>query len=233
MTERSKLTAPPATRPVLENGDAFTAREFLGRYRRMPDVKKAELIDGVVYMASPVSAAHSEPHFDLTTWLGVYRAATPHVRGRTEPTLRLSRRAVFQPDALLGLPASSGGKSSLDGKGYTVGAPELVAEVAKSTVSIDAGRKRRAYEKHGVAEYVLWRVEDEAIDWWTLVEGKYQPIAADPADGLLKSFVYPGLWLDRAALLKSDMAAVLAALQRGLASPGHAEFAARLRAAAN
>ena len=226
--------ARPATKalPLLENGDALDADEFLRRYERMPDVKKAELINGVVYMASPVSASHSDPHFDLITWLGVYRLSTPGLRGSAEPTVRFSKKQVFQPDAMLSTPAPLGGKSSLNDKSYTVGSPELVAEVAKSSVSIDTGRKRRAYLKHGVTEYVLWRVEDEAIDWWTLRGGEYHAVEPDAADGLVKSVVYPGLWLDKAAMLRGDMPTVLAGLHLGLASPGRAEFAARLRAAA-
>ena len=218
--------------PLLENGDTLDADEFLRRYERMPDVKKAELIDGVVYRASPVSAYHSDPHFDLIGWLANYRMSTRGLRGSAEPTVRFSEKQVFQPDAMLSIPAALGGKSSLNDKTYTVGSPELVTEVAKSSVGIDSGRKRRAYLKHGVGEYVLWRVEDEAIDWWTLRDGDYHAIEPDAADGLLKSVVYPGLWLDKPAMLRADMPAVLAALQRGLASPGHAEFAAKLVAAA-
>ena len=218
--------------PLLENGDTLDTEEFLRRYERMPGVKKAELVGGTVFMASPVSAFHSDPHFDLIIWLGNYRSGTPKVRGSDNPTVEFGKGVVFQPDAMLTTPAALGGKSSLNSKNYTVGSPELVAEVAMSSVGLDTGPKRKMYLKHGVGEYVLWRVEDEAIDWWTLRGGQYVAIEPDAADGLLKSSVYPGLWLDRAAMLRGDMPAVLAALQLGLASPGHADFAAGLRVAA-
>lgn len=214
--------------PLLENGDALDADEFLRRYERMPDVKKAELIDGVVFMASPVRLLHANPHSDLNHWLTTYRVATPGVQSPDNVTFELSESEAVQPDVMLYTEASRGGKSAVNASDYVVGSPELVAEVAASSVSLDAGPKRKIYEKHGVAEYVLWRVEDEAIDWWTLRDGQYAAIEPDAADGLLKSVVYPGLWLDRAALLRGDMPAVLAALHRGLASPAHAEFAAKL-----
>ena len=218
--------------PLLENGDTLNAEEFLRRYERMPGVKKAELVEGTVFMASPVSEFHSDPHFDLIIWLGNYRSGTPKVRGSDNPTVQFGKGVVFQPDAMLTTPAALGGKSSLNAKNYTVGSPELVAEVAMSSVGLDTGPKRKIYLKHGVAEYVLWRVEDEAMDWWTLRDGQYQAIEPDAADGLLKSVVYPGLWLDKPAMLRGDMPAVLAALQLGLASPGHAEFVAKLRESA-
>jgi len=226
-----RADAPAATKtlPLLENGDTLDADEFLLRYARMPDVKKAELVNGVVHMASPVRLLHANPHSDIAMWLGTYRVATLGVRSPDNVTFQLSRRNAVQPDVMLYTEASAGGKSRTNRRGYVTGSPELVAEVAASSVSLDAGPKRAVYLKHGVAEYVLWRVEDEAIDWWASRDGDYHAIEPDAADGLLKSVVYPGLWLDRAALLRGDLPAVLAGLHRGLASPGHGEFAARLR----
>jgi hypothetical protein len=141
--------------PLLENGDALDSDEFLRRYERMPGVKKAELVEGTVFMASPVSAFHSDPHFDLIIWLGHYRSGTPNVRGSDNPTVEFGKGVVFQPDAMLTTPAAFGGKSSLNSKNYTVGSPELVAEVAMSSGGLDIGPKRKMYLKHGVAEYVL------------------------------------------------------------------------------
>lgn len=214
--------------PLLESGDRLDSDEFLRRYERMPDVKKAELIDGVVFMASPVRLLHANPHSDLGVWLGIYRIGTLGVRSPDNVTFRLTKKNAVQPDVMLYTESKSGGKSQASKKDYVIGSPELVAEVAASSVSLDAGPKRKIYQKHGVIEYVLWRVEDEAIDWWTLRGGEYHAVEPDAADGLLKSVVYPGLWLDKGALLRGDMPAVLAALHRGLASPEHAAFAAKL-----
>ena len=144
-------------------------------------------------------------------------------------TVLLDADNTFQPDVMLTTVPESGGRTKIDPSKYLAGGPELVAEVAVSTTRSDGGRKRRVYERLGAVECILWRVYDEAIDWWTLRDGTYEAIEPDAADGLLKSVVYPGLWLDRAAMLRLDMPAVLAALHRGLASPAHAAFAAGLR----
>ena len=58
--------------PPLQAGDRLTREEFLRRYKAMPHVNKAELIEGVVYVPSPVSFDHGESHFDFVTWLGTY-----------------------------------------------------------------------------------------------------------------------------------------------------------------
>ncbi|HTU90233.1 MAG TPA: Uma2 family endonuclease [Gemmataceae bacterium] len=217
--------------PPLENGDRLTRPEFERRYAAMPHVKKAELIEGVVYMPSPVSNEHAEPHFDLITWLGFYRAATPGVSGGDNGTLRLDLDNEPQPDAFLRILAEHGGQARVDEDGYVNGAPELAAEVARSSVSIDLHAKLHAYRRNGVREYIVWRVEDRIIDWFVLREGRYEPLAP-AADGLYRSEVLPGLWLDAAALLRSDLLAVFQTVQRGLDSPEHAAFVRRLQEAA-
>jgi Uma2 family endonuclease len=120
-----------------------------------------------------------------------------------------------------------GGRSWEDDEGYLTGAPELVAEIAASSESYDLHQKFQVYRRHGVREYVVWRVLNKAIDWFILRGGNYQPLAPD-ATGLLKSLVFPGLWLDAPALLRGDLAAAVAAANRGLASPEHAEFVSQL-----
>ena len=224
-----EIATDAAGLPLLRDGDRLTADEFLRRYERMPEVKKAELIEGIVLMASPVSTTHGRQHTRIGYWLTTYQLATDGIDSLDNTTLRLDEDNTFQPDVMLAILPESGGRTKTDATKYLAGGPELVAEVAVSTTRSDAGRKRRVYERLGAVEYILWRVHDEAIDWWTLRDGHYVEIEPDPADGLLKSVVYPGLWLDRAAMLRLDMPAVLAALQLGLASPGHAAFAARLR----
>jgi hypothetical protein len=89
------------------------------------------------------------------------------------------------------------------------------ASSAASSVSIDLHAKRRVYRRNAVQEYLVWRVQDQAIDWFVLREGDYQPLVAD-AVGILRSIRFPGLWLDAAALLRGDLAAVLQTLQRGV-----------------
>lgn len=225
---RSRETTANDRIPPLENGDRLTRPEFERRYAAMPHVKKAELIEGVVYMPSPVSNEHAEPHFNLIAWLAFYRAATPGIAGGDNGTVRLDLDNEPQPDAFLRILAEHGGQSRVDDDGYVSSAPELVAEVARSSVSIDLHQKLNAYRRNGVREYLVWRVEDRAIDWFVLREGRYEPLAAG-TDALYRSEVLPGLWLDAAALLRGGLQAVFQVVQRGIDSAEHAEFLRRLQ----
>ena len=220
---------PPRRIPPLENGAHLTAAEFLRRFQAMPEVKKAELINGVVYMASPVRFdQHGKPDGLIQGWLCNYCIATPGVEHGTNSTIRLNPDDVPQPDGLLRLLPECGGQSRLDEKGYLQGAPELAVEVAASSASHDAREKLAAYRRAGVREYLLWRTEDEAMDWFVLEEDEYRPLpAAD--DGSLRSRAFPGLWLDPQALLTGDGAKLMAKLQEGLQSAEHAAFAAELQ----
>lgn len=226
------VRSAPRAVPELENGDRLTRVEFERRYDAMPDLKRAELIEGVVYMPSPVRLdRHGEPHGNVITWQGVYRAATPGVRGGDNTSVRLDQDNMPQPDALLLLPPHAGGQARVSDDGFVEGAPELIAEVAPSSVSYDLGPKLDAYRRNGVREYLVWRVLDEAFDWFELREGRYEPQSPD-ADGLLKSALFPGLWLDPQALLAGDLAKVLAVLNQGTASAEHAAFVKKLEAPA-
>jgi Uma2 family endonuclease len=215
--------------PPLENGDRLTRAEFERRYDAMPHLKKAELLDGVVYMPSPVrQAAHSDPHSVVVGWLVVYRAATPGVLSGDNGSVRLDDDNMPQPDAYLFVDRSRGGQAIIDEDDYVAGAPELVAEVASSSVSYDLGVKLEVYRRHQAREYLVWRVLDGQVDWFTLVGDRFEPLAPGP-DGILRSLVFPGLWLDASALLRGDLAAAFAALQRGIESADHAEFVKRLQ----
>jgi len=216
--------------PELRAGDRLTRAEFERRYEAMPHVKKAELIEGVVYMPSPVSQKnHGGPSFKVVAWLGLYESATPGVEGGDNATIRLDLENEPQPDAFLRIRPALGGQSR-DSGDYIGGAPELIAEVAATSASYDLHDKLRAYQRNGVLEYVVWRVWDRAIDWFVLREDRYVPLPLNAA-GHYQSEVFPGLWLDPAALIRGDLAQVMAVLQQGLASPEHADFVRRLQAA--
>ena len=232
LAHRGTLPKVEAERiPPLQNGDRLTAEEFEQRYDAMPDLKKAELINGVVYMPPPVSMEdHGGPHFDVIAWLGLYRMATPGVRGGDNATLRLPLNNRPQPDACLIVEPSHGGQVQIVNR-YIVGGPELVAEVAATSVNYDLTEKLPLYLENHVREYVVWRVFDQDIDWFVSRAGSYERLAASP-EGYFKSETLPGLWLDPAALIRGDMAAVARAAQLGLASAEHAAFAERLQAAA-
>lgn len=202
---------------MLENGDHLTAAEFLRRFRAMPALKKAELVAGTVHMASPVRAdQHGDPDFLLHGLLAAYAMRVGGVAGSTNTTVRLSPDDVLQPDICLRLLPENGGRCIPDDDGYLRGPPELVVEIAASSVSIDTREKLRAYRCAGVKEYIVWRTQDEAIDWWHLVEDDYLPLPPG-ADGILRSRCFPGLWLNPDALLRHDGAALLDTLNAGLA----------------
>jgi Uma2 family endonuclease len=222
---------PPApVLPPLENGDRLTRDEFERRYEAMPHINKAELIEGEVHMPSPVKQKqHSGPHFNLNGLLWLYAANTPGVAGGDNASVRLDMANEPQPDGLLYIEPECGGRVRIDDDDYINGAPELAAEVSSSSVSIDLGRKFQAYQRNQVQEYLVWRVRDRAIDWFYWHEGSYQRIEPT-ADGILKSRVFPGLWLDGAAIVRGDLVRAQAVLQQGLQSQEHAEFVARLQA---
>ncbi len=217
--------------PGLADGDRLSAEEFERRDHASPHIRKAELIEGVVYVASPVSDQHGVPHFDLTSWIGLYRLLTPHLSASVDGTIRLDPRNRPRPDVFLRIAPDHGGQSRTSADCYVEGAPEFVAEVAVSSKTIDLNEKLEAYRRNNVREYVVWRVLDRAIDWFILREGRYDRLPPG-ADGLYRSEVFPGLWLDPEALIRGDLAAVNRAVQLGLASPEHAAFVDRLRRAA-
>jgi Uma2 family endonuclease len=227
MSRASTTTTPPeAPVPPLETGQRLTRAEFERRYDAMPHLKKAELIEGVVVMPSPVRVEHhGEPHISLVTWLGVYRAYTPGVRGMDNGTVRLDETNEPQPDAALWI--ARGGQARVDEDDYLAGAPELVAEVSASSVRLDLGPRMEAYRRNGIREYVVWRVEDGAIDWFVLRGQQYEPLL--PTGGVYRSEVFPGLWLNSAALVAEDLVAVLQVVQEGIASSEHAAFVASLQ----
>lgn len=221
---------PPEPEPIppLENGDSLTREEFVRRYEAMPDLKKAELIEGVVYLGARVSFTyHGAPHADLAGLLGFYRVHTPGTGSGINTTIRLDRRNELQPDVLLLIRPDHGGQVRINDDGFLLSAPDLVAEIASSSVSIELHTKLDVYRRNGVREYIVWRVRDQALDWFILRGSQYEPLAPT-ADGLLKSECFPGLWLDPTGLLRGDMLRVLEVLQRGIGSPEHGEFVARL-----
>ncbi|WP_299413386.1 Uma2 family endonuclease [Acaryochloris sp. IP29b_bin.148] len=208
----------------LENGDRLTRPEFERRYHAMPHQKKAELIEGVVYLPSPLRfEPHAEPHGNLMTWLGIYKAMTPGVRMGDNPTVRLDLDNEPQPDAVLLINTSAGGQCQLSKDGYLEGAPELVAEVAASTAAYDSYDKKVAYRRNGVQEYIVWQVLDQKLDWFSLQGGEYVPLQADET-GVIRSQVFPGLWLAVPALLAGEMAQVLSVVQQELDTTEHRTF---------
>jgi len=211
------------TLPPLQSGDRLSRAEFERRYSADPHVKKAELIEGIVYVASPLRfQPHAEPHSNLGTWLGVYKTFTPKVRLGDAPTLRLDSDNEPQPDLVLFV-EQEGGRVRISSDGYLEGTPEMVVEVAASSAAIDSGTKKRVYRRNGVQEYIIWLSYEKRIDWFQLIEGEYQLMQPDEV-GIIRSHIFPGLWLNVNALLNDNMIAVLETVQEGIRSPEHKAF---------
>jgi len=214
--------------PPLKHGDLLTRDEFHRRYEATPHLKKIELIEGVVYMGSPVRhTRHSQPHGHMMGWLAVYSAATPGTDFGDNATVRLNDDNEVQPDAFLRLESGLGGHSQISRDDYIEGAPELIIEIAASSTDYDLKVKFEVYQHCDVQEYIVWQTEDEQFDWFRLVEGVYVPLRANAA-GVIESRSFPGLRLAVEALLAKDLATVLVELQKGLDTSEHTAFVNRL-----
>ena len=171
--------------------------------------------------------SHGKPHGDIMGWLWSYKVFTPGVELGDAPTTRLDLDNEPQPDAVLMIEEAYGGQARLSDDDYIEGAPEFVAEIAASSVSIDVGEKLRSYRRNGIKEYLVWQVCDQKLDWFYLDQGQYKSLPID-SDGIIRSRVFPGLWLSVRDLLAGNMRQVLSVLQEGLASEDHAAFVQQL-----
>jgi len=203
--------------PLLQNGDRLTRPEFERRYAAMPHQNKgnnkAELIEGIVHMASPLRVrGHGQPHGDMIGWLWTYKTAIPNIIVADNATVRLDINNEPQPDVVMFIPNNG---ASITEDDYIAGAPELVVEIAASSVSIDLHQKKEAYRRNGVQEYIVWRTLEREIDWFSLKNGAYIKLEPDNA-GIIKSQVFLGLWLAVKAMLSGEMTEVLAVLNTGL-----------------
>lgn len=224
-----KIPLPASIIPPLTNGDKLTRYEFERRYNAVSKPKKAELIEGIVYImpAALRFRSHGQPHGRILTWLGNYEAMTPGVALGVEPTVRLDLDNEPQPDAVLIIIPEAGGQTRISEDDYIEGSPELVVEIAASSVAIDLHGKKQAYRRNGVREYIVWQVLDEKLSWFSLQEGEYLELAPNE-EGVLQSRVFPGLWLAVNELLTGNMQVVLNVLQTGLQSVEHADFIDKL-----
>ena len=214
--------------PPLQNGDNLTRGQFERHYEAMPDGVKAELINGVVFMPAAVSfGGHGRPHFKSSALLAIYEEATPGVFGFDNASVRLDVGSMPQPDLGLLIDPALGGTARIDPDDYVSGAPEFVLEVTATTASYDLHQKLDVYRRNGVGEYVAWRTLDRQFDHFALTPaGTFRTVPAE--GGILRSTVFPGLWLDTAALVALDSTAAFATLRLGLASSEHVAFVAEL-----
>jgi Uma2 family endonuclease len=214
--------------PGLEPGDFLTRDEFLRRWEASPDVARAELIRGVVYMPSPLSLEHGDVDNLVASWLGVYAAFTPGCRGSNNTTWLMGEDDAPQPDTSLRILPEYGGQSRVEGR-YAAGAPEFLAEVCISSTAYDLHQKLEVYQEAGVQEYLAVLMREREVRWNRLTNGRFDVVPA-PAEGVYRSAAFPGLWLDAAALLRGEFARVLAVLNDGINSPEHKQFVEQLAA---
>lgn len=219
----------PRVLPPLVAGQRLDQPTFHDRYEAMPPNTRAELIGGVVFMPSPLSFGHGSWDSNVSDWLGHYRRFTKGIGKAINATVQFDDYGEPQPDCQLRIPEELGGLSRLV-DGYVVGTPELVVEVGKSSRRIDLGPKKTDYQRAGVPEYLFVGMDPNEILWFVRRAGRFA--AMNPGeDGILRSEVFPGLWLDPSAMLSGDTDRVFEVLDQGLASPEHAAFVARLAAA--
>jgi Uma2 family endonuclease len=211
------MAMPRVAPPPLESGDHLTREEFHRRYLAHPEIKRAELIDGVVFVSSPASNEHARPHGRAVGWLYTYQIRTPGTDLAVDGTVLLDSENEVQPDVCLywlpprgkvQLVTRSEGRQTVH---YLQGVPDLVFEIAVSSASYDLHSKRRVYERNGVPEYIVWLIFEQRLVWFRLTEGRYVEVPPD-ARGMIESGVFPGLRLAVDKLLAGDDAGVAAAL---------------------
>jgi Uma2 family endonuclease len=219
---------PSVRVPLLEMGDHLDQPTFHARYEAMPQRFRAELIGGIVYVPSPLKIEHGSVHIALAGWVTAYRARTPGIRAADNATDILGPDSEVQPDLLMCI---DGGQTHVGADGYLHGPPEFIVEVASSSASYDLHSKRSEYERYGVNEYLVVLTRESRVVWFIrqgAVTSAFQEMPAD-SDGIHRSRILPGLWLDAAALFRDDVARLLDVVNAGTATPEQEAFVSRKR----
>ena len=222
----TEMTSPQPFPEPLITGQKMTREEFLRRWELLPELKNAELIEGIVYVASPVSRQHGALDTRLMSWLDHYAIATPGCEAGNNSTWCMAD-SLPQPDCDLRILPDHGGQSREAGE-FCGGAPELALEVCLSSTQYDFGPKLALYQRAGVREYITVELLRQRVIWRSLEDGSYVAMEPSP-EGVLRSKVFPGLWLDVDALWNNDGARLMAVLQQGLATAEHSAFVEELR----
>jgi Uma2 family endonuclease len=224
--------AHDARAPLLLNGDHLSVPEFERRYEAMAEDGKAELIEGIVFMAPPISSEHGKANNILGVLLGQYAAATPGVACAVNASLRLDGRNEYQPDVLLWIEQGKLARTKAGPDGLLEGRPELVAEIALSSHAYDLYEKKAVYQRNQIPEYIVWEVMDARFHWFALEHGEYFPLTArqDLRGAVVCSRVFPGLWLEIPSLAvgKGYDKGIYGTLNKGLKSAEHRAFVKKL-----
>ena len=232
-------TMPPIRRVVqglsgpyvapFEDGDVLDQPTFHKLYEAAPEGFRAELIGGIVHLPSPVGMRHGRPHLVLGAWLAQYSAETDGTEAFIDITAIMSGDDEPQPDVSIIITPEAGGQTTVSEGDYLTGAPELAVEIAHTTTLLDLHAKKQMYEKHGVREYIVIETKRRTIHWFIRRDEKFVPLKLG-GDGVLKSRIFPGLWLEPAAVFERSAKRLLTVLQLGFATPEYAKFAAKLQA---
>jgi Uma2 family endonuclease len=223
----AERTRPPKVLPPLVAGEHLDQPAFHERYEAMPPETRAELVDGVVYMPSPMRRDHGRQSRFVSGWLFQYECATPGIEGGDGSTVKMYRKGEPQPDHILLIPPALGGRSGVDEENYLTGPPELIVEIARSSRHYDLNEKKADYRRARVQEYLVIELDPDRIHWFVRRGNRFEDLPPGP-DGIYRSEVFPGLWLDPTALFSEDRRRLLRILKRGLATPEHRAFVARL-----
>ena len=216
-------------RPPLESGDRLSRAEFHRRYTMYPEIKKAELIEGVVLVGSPAHAQHSESHADIVTILGFYGAHTPSLRLADNQSVIIDDENEIQPDLCVRIDAPNGGRVERTEEGLYVGAPEFIVEVAASSSSYDLHSKLNIYQRNGVREYLVLLAYERDLRFFRLADGENVMVEPDDS-GVLRSQVLPGFWFRSDWFWEGRVAELIQLVEEGIASPEHQEFVESLEA---
>jgi hypothetical protein len=215
----------------LWHGDRLSRDEFERRYDAMPDLKKAVLIEGVVYLMPEHGHYHlGEARAKLIGWMGQYEYRIQGIEGSCNGSIRMEPESMAQPDVTLFLLPENGGRVLISDDDYLEGGPELVAHVVASRASYPRHANLSLYRRNGIRECLFWSVLDRDIEWLALREHGYDALR-EHEDGILRSEVSPGLWLDPDALIEDDCPALIDVIRRGLDTPEYTAFVERLRGA--
>lgn len=213
-------------RPPLNSGDRLSRAEFLRRYGQYPETKKAELVEGVVIVGSPVHKQHSIPHFRFSTVLGVYCAGTPGILAGDNQSVILDQENELQPDLCVWVSEERRAKSEESEKGPLIGAPDLVVEVAASSASQELHSKLNVYLRSRVREYLVLLAYERETRFFRLVDGEFRAVQPDDA-GVFRSQVLPGFRFRSDWFWQGRISELLELAREGLASQEHRDFAAK------
>ncbi|HUY36447.1 MAG TPA: Uma2 family endonuclease [Pirellulales bacterium] len=215
-----------ATVTPLVAGQRLDRATFHDRYEQMPPGTRAELVGGVVYMPSPLRFDHGDRDHWVSVWLDRYMEFTQGIAVSHNASTFLDDEGEPQPDVLLRILPEWGGRiRHVDG--YLEGPPDLVIEIARSSRKFDLGPKYLDYERAGVSEYVVVGLEPDEAYWHVRRDERFVRVSPD-TDGLFRSVVFPGLWLDAQALFDENRGRLREIVDRGVATPEHAAFVARM-----